>query len=72
MATSEGDLVLFGSRSHAPAVRPPLGVRTRSTVRPIVAVVDATALSARTLDTAAAVSQRQGRGLVVLICGGRA
>ncbi len=59
-----------GSRSHAPAVRPPLGARTRSAVRPIVAVVDATAVSARTLDTAAAVSECQGRGLVVLICDG--
>jgi K+-sensing histidine kinase KdpD len=69
LATSEADLVLFGSRSHAPAVRPPLGARTRSAVRPIVAVVDAAAVSARTLGTAAAVSQRQERGLVVLICG---
>jgi uncharacterized protein (DUF2267 family) len=68
LATSEADLVLFGSRSHAPAMRPPIGTRTRSAVRPIVAVVDAAAMSARTLDTAAAVGQRQGRGLVVLIC----
>ena len=70
LATRETDLVLCGSRSHAPAVRPPLGARTRSIVRPIVAVVDATAVSARTLDTAAAVSECQGRGLVVLICDG--
>jgi hypothetical protein len=68
LSTREVDLVLFGSRSHAPSVRPPLGVRTRSSVRPIVAVVDAETMSARTLDTAAAVGQSQGRGLVVLVC----
>ncbi len=69
-ATREVDLVLFGSRSHAPAVRAPLGTRLRAATRPVVAVVEAAAVSARTLATAAEVGRRQQRGLVVLVCGG--
>lgn len=69
LATRAADLVLFGSRSHAPTVRPPLGIRTRTAVHPIVAAVDAQAVSERTLATAAAIGSAQGRGLIVLICG---
>ena len=69
LATSQADLVLFGSRSHAPSVRPPLGVRTRSASRPVVVMVDATSASLRVLETAAMVGERQQRGVIVLIWG---
>jgi hypothetical protein len=69
LATSQADLVLFGSRSHAPLVRPPLGVRTRSATRPVVVMVDATSASLRVLETAAMVGERQRRGVIVLLWG---
>ncbi|NLX55885.1 MAG: hypothetical protein GXY58_12285 [Planctomycetaceae bacterium] len=69
LATGETDLVLFGSRSHAPATRLPAAAPARSAVRPVVAVLDAAAPRIQTLDTAVAISQRQQRGLVVLVRG---
>jgi hypothetical protein len=67
LATSQADLVLFGSRSHAPAVRPPMGARMRSAARPLVVIVDTSSVNLRLLETAAVVGERQGRGIIVLI-----
>ena len=67
LASSESDIVFFGAHSHAPAVRPPMGLRTARIARPLLLLIDDSPRCERALATAAAVAGNRNYPIILLV-----
>ncbi len=66
-SSSESDVIFFACRSHSPGVTPPLGLRARPVVRPLLLLVDNSPRSARALAAATAVARTLKSPIVLLV-----
>jgi nucleotide-binding universal stress UspA family protein len=65
--SAEADVVILGSRGHAPPARAWLGPPRTETIHPILAVYDESINHQRVVETAIALSRRHERELVMLV-----
>jgi len=66
LSVHDADVQFFGSRGHAQQVRPPMGMRVRRRVRPLVVVLDASTRGDRLLTVAAVVARRHSRPIILM------
>jgi nucleotide-binding universal stress UspA family protein len=65
--SAEADVIIFGSRGHAPPARAWLGHARTEATHPILAVYDESPNQQRVVETAVALARRYERELVILI-----